>query len=496
MTPSLTTPSLGRYVRLARVQLRRLRRHAPSGLMPALIGLGLLGGGAYAVAAAVVTLGPDPAQLPVHEVRMEVQALPQAEPAQIEPTSFSLYRSDAMRSKDTPDTLLARLGFDDEQAVAFLRSHRLVHRHLLGRTGRLLTVEANAERRLLKLVARWSPSDDGTFQRLVIERQMDYDAAKQGNKRDGIFDARLEIAPLTASLRMAGGVIDSSLFASTDAAGIPTSVAVQLAELFSGDIDFNSDLRPGDRYAVVYEVLEGDGEPLRPGRVLSAEFVNDGKTHRAVWFTEPPSSESTTDSNADTAVHSAAAIMPSRSIKGRSGYYDFEGRSMKRLYLASPLAFSRVTSGFRMRLHPIHKTWTAHLGVDYAAPIGTPVRSVGDGVVSFAGEQGGYGNVVFIRHKNGHQTVYAHLSRILVKRGQSVAQGQTIAASGATGWATGPHLHYEFRINGKHQNPLLVARRNESSAPVAPHARPAFERVVAEAGTQLAAAQTLLAASR
>ncbi|MFO6418649.1 M23 family metallopeptidase [Hylemonella sp. W303a] len=460
------------------------RRWAPLVLGVTLATLGL-GAGAYAVAAVVVSLAPDPARLPVQQVTAEVQALPFVSPFTAptpaplgmstvstsprgEGFRFSVYRSELSRAQDTAEGLLHRLGIHDTQAAAFLKRDMLTHRHLLGRTGRLLSVEASERNTLLKLTARWSPSDDGSFERLIIERTVDG------------FSSRLEKAMLTASLRMASGVIDSSLFASTDQAGIPDAVAVQLAEIFSADIDFHSDLREGDRYAVVYEMLEGDGEPLRAGRVLSAEFINAGKAYQAVWFTEP---------NAD----QPEPLIPGQPTQttGRSGYYALDGQSLKRAYLASPLAFSRVTSGFRMRFHPILKTWRAHLGVDYAAPIGTPVRAVGDGVVEFAGEQGGYGKVVILRHRNGHQTLYAHLSRILVRHGQRIAQGQTLAASGATGWATGPHLHYEFRINGRHQNPLLIVRRSEAAPPVSAANRPAFDQVALQARQQLGAAQLL-----
>jgi murein DD-endopeptidase MepM/ murein hydrolase activator NlpD len=464
--------------------LRRWTGRSGRGWKPLLLGLGLAGvgvsAGAYAVAAAVVSLAPDPAQLPVQEITAEVRALPYVSPFATAstpdlPTSdrdtayrFSLYRSEFSRAQDTAEGLLHRLGIHDPEAAAFLKRDLLTHRHLLGRTGRLLSAEASARNTLLKLTARWSPSDDGSFERLIIERTADG------------FVSRMEKAMLTASLRMASGVIESSLYASTDQAGIPDSVAVQLAEIFSADIDFHSDLRKGDRYAVVYEMLEGDGEPLRAGRVLSAEFINAGKTYQAVWFTEPNSALPT-------------PVVPGQPTQttGRSGYYTLDGQSLRRAYLASPLAFSRVTSGFRMRFHPILKTWRAHLGVDYAAPIGTPVRAVGDGVVEFAGEQGGYGKLVILRHRNGHQTLYAHLSRILVRRGQRITQGQTLAASGATGWATGPHLHYEFRINGKHQNPLLIVRRSESSPPVSAEHRPAFDQLAQQARRQLASAQLL-----
>lgn len=450
--------------------LREAVRHHPRGWGAAVLTLLPFGAGAYALAAAVVTLAPDVAVLPVHEISEPVTPLPlQEQTAALELHRYSLYRSDVSRANDTADTLLRRMGISDPAAADFLRRDALAQRHLLARTGRNLTAEASDRNTLLKLVARWSPDDDGTFKRLVVE--------KSGTS----FTSRLEAASLTASTRIASGVIDSSLFASTDEAQIPDAVAIQIAEIFSGDIDFHRELRKGDRYSVVYEMLEGDGEPLRAGRVLSAEFVNSGKTYQAMWFQEP-------------AAGNAEAQEPGRPthMQTRGGYYTPDGKSLRRAYLASPLAFSRVTSGFKMRFHPILKKWAAHLGVDYAAPIGTAVRSVGDGVVDFAGAQNGYGNVVFVRHRNNHVTVYAHLSRVLVHRGQRVEQGQTIAASGASGWATGPHLHFEFRVNGQQQNPLTIARNSES-IPVPPNARPAFDRLASSVRQQLAAAQLLAA---
>jgi murein DD-endopeptidase MepM/ murein hydrolase activator NlpD len=151
------------------------------------------------------------------------------------------------------------------------------------------------------------------------------------------------------------------------------------------------------------------------------------------------------------------------------------------------MEFSRMTSGFKMRLHPIHNTWRAHLGVDYGAPTGTPVRSVGDGVVEFAGRQNGFGNVVFINHGKGHTTVYAHLSRILVKKGERVSQSQHIGAVGATGWATGPHLHFEFRIAGVHKDPLTIAKQSDS-VPLSTAAMPAFRQMAGMMRQQLDAA--------
>ena len=265
-----------------------------------------------------------------------------------------------------------------------------------------------------------------------------------------------------------GGVIRSSLFAATDDSNIPDSIAVQLAELFSGDIDFRRALRKGDRFSVVYETLEADGEPLRTGRVLSAEFVNNGKSHEAVWFQEAGS---------------------------KGAYYSLAGDSLRRAYLSAPLEFSRVSSGFAMRFHPILQKWRAHLGTDFAAPTGTAVRTVGDGVVEFAGVQNGFGNVIFIKHRKEHVTVYAHLSRIDVKKGESVSQGETIGAVGSTGWATGPHLHFEFRVDGKQQDPMTIAKSSEAAAPISAASRPAFDRMAALMRTQLSAAQLIEQAS-
>ena len=410
------------------------------------------GGGAYAVA----QLAPDASNLPVREV-LEAVA-PQA-PADsgiaADIPDLRLYRSEVSRSTDTPDTLLQRLGVVDADAAAFLRKDPLVRQALNGRAGRVLRAETTERNELLTLSARWVGDSDTQFQRLVVER------TPSG------FASRLEASPLVASSRMGSGTIRSSLFAATDEAGIPDAVAVQIAEIFSGDIDFHRALRKDDRFSVVYEVLSADGEPLRAGRVLSAEFVNSGRSYQAVWYQEPGS---------------------------RGGYYTPDGNSLRRAYLTSPMEFSRVTSGFKMRFHPILQKWRAHLGVDYAAPTGTRVRSVGDGVVKFAGVQNGFGNVVILRHANNHETVYAHLSRIGVRAGQRVSQGDSIGAVGATGWATGPHLHFEFRVNGVHQDPLTVARKSES-VPITATSREAFMTVAGLQRLQLQAAASIQQAS-
>jgi len=413
----------------------------------------LLGaGGALAVAG----LSPLSSSLPVKQLVESVSTLSLDNQMQsLIKGDIRLYRADTSRSSDSADSLLARLNVSDEQAADFLRTNTLVRSHLLGRAGRLIRAEMNDDNRLLRLTARWATDSSVSFQRLVIERQ------------DIGFVARLETGELASSVRLSSAFIQSSLFAATDEARIPDSIAVQLAEIFSGDIDFHRALRVGDHFSVAYETLEADGETIKSGKVLSAEFVNRGKSFQAMWFQENSSHP--------------------------GGYYTLDGQSLRRTYLASPLTFSRISSGFKMRFHPILQTWRAHLGVDYAAPSGTPVRSIGTGVVESAGNIGGYGNAVVVKHHNGHSTVYAHLSQILVKRGQSVAQGQSIGKVGATGWATGPHLHFEFRVNGKHQDPLVMARKSES-VPVSAQARPVFDQMAKQVSQQLASASLTLPA--
>jgi murein DD-endopeptidase MepM/ murein hydrolase activator NlpD len=434
-----------RFVERAAYLLQKYPKHITAAIAALMLGGG---GGAFAVA----SFGPDPSSLPVRQVFEAVEPLPlQAQVQALELHDLKLYRSEAMRPSDTVESLLGRLGIHDPAAAAYLRSDPVFRSQLLGRTGRNVTVEADQTHGLERLTARWAPEDDGFFKRLVVER----DASRR-------FSSRVETAPLTASARLGSGIIRSSLFAAVDEARIPDDVAMQIADILASGIDFHRGLRKGDRFNVVYEALEADGEPMRTGRVLSVEFVNNGKLHQAMWFQEPGT---------------------------KGAYYTLDGKSLSSSYLASPMEFSRMTSGFAMRFHPILQQWRAHLGVDYGAPTGTPVRTVGDGLVEFAGWQNGFGNVVMIRHNASDVTVYAHLSRIDVRPGQRVAQGQRVGAVGATGWATGPHLHFEFRVNGAHQDPVAIARQSQG-VPLSAQARPAFDRLARAMRAQLAAAET------
>jgi murein DD-endopeptidase MepM/ murein hydrolase activator NlpD len=246
---------------------------------------------------------------------------------------------------------------------------------------------------------------------------------------------------------MRSGRILSSLYGATDSAGIPDKIADQMAETLSTSLDFRNDLRRGDTFSVIYTVNYRNGEPIATGKLLAAEFVNAGKPHRAVLFRDP---------------------------FGREDYYTPEGESLKKGFLRSPLEFSRVTSGFSSsRLHPLLGFYRAHTGVDFGAPTGTRVKATGDATVAFAGLKGGYGNLVILRHQNGYETYYAHLSAFApgIRPGRSISQGEVIAYVGTTGASTGPHLHYEVRIAGTPYNPLSVKLPGSAPLDVAQRAR-------------------------
>jgi murein DD-endopeptidase MepM/ murein hydrolase activator NlpD len=426
--------------------LRRGVTRYPKALLATLVSVLLAGGGG---AFAVANLGPDISDLPVVNITTPVDiAHIQAQAASLDLVDLQLTRTDTTRSADTPENLLRRLGLVDPETAAFLRKNPLA-KQALQQAGRSVSAEVNSDQQLRSLRVRWLKNENDTFfQRLVIKRTS-----------NGL-EAALDVSPMNTSLRMTGGTVARSLYDAADEARLPDAVINQLTQIFSNQIDFHRTLRKGARFSVVYEVLEADGEPLRTGRVLSAEFTNDNQQFEAVWFQEP----------------------------GQKGsYYDMDGKSLARAYLAAPLAFSRKTSGFSMRLHPIFQTMRAHQGVDYAAPTGTPAQSVGDGVVEFAGVQGGYGNMVIVNHGGNHSTVYAHLSRIQVRKGQTVQKGQVVGAVGSTGWSTGPHLHFEFRVGGVHVDPQKIIQMAQS-APIGPAEKPRFNTLVGQARMQLQAA--------
>jgi murein DD-endopeptidase MepM/ murein hydrolase activator NlpD len=256
---------------------------------------------------------------------------------------------------------------------------------------------------------------------LVIKRQ-----------QDNSLKSELQHHPLEPIPVYKSGTISSSLFEAAAEHGISENIIMELATIFGWDIDFALDIRKGDQFSIVYNELYKDGTKIRNGNILAAEFINQKKRYQAVYYTNP---------------------------KGESGYFSPDGKSMRKAFLRSPVKFSHISSRFTpKRFHPVLARWRSHKGVDYAAARGTPIRASGDGKVIFRGRKGGYGNTIMIKHGAKYTTVYAHMSRFArgMKHGKRVKQGQVIGYVGSTGLATGPHLHYEFRVNGVHRNPLTV----------------------------------------
>ncbi|HEV7802182.1 MAG TPA: peptidoglycan DD-metalloendopeptidase family protein [Burkholderiales bacterium] len=360
------------------------------------------------------------------------------------------WREERIERGDTIGALLARLHIEDAHAVKFLRDGREAQglRQLI--PGKMVRARTSEHGRLLEL-------------RYTIGVMM-LTVRPQG---DG-FRVGEEVAPLERRIVMRSGDVKSSLFAAIDAAQLNDAIAGQLADIFSGDIDFHKDVRAGDRFTVIYEMYFSGGEPVQSGRVLAAEFVNAGNARQAIWFQHP---------------------------NGQGDYYAPDGRSIRKAFLRSPLEYSRISSGFmQLRFHPILERWRAHKGIDYAAPAGSGVKASADGVVETAGYDSGYGNFVVLRHEQKYTTLYGHLSGFArgVSRGARVSQGQVIGYVGSTGLATGPHLHYEFRINDVYQDPLTVA--TAEAPPITPElrakfdiaARPIMERLALVRHTRLA----------
>jgi murein DD-endopeptidase MepM/ murein hydrolase activator NlpD len=315
-------------------------------------------------------------------------------------------------------SILDRMGVDDPEAFEFLRSSKkagALARQLA--PGKVFSAQVEGNGELHSLIF---PLNGERSHALVIKR------TSEG------FAADIHTMSLETTISLKSATIQHSLFGAADGAGIPEGIALQLADIFSSDIDFHRDLRKGDKFSVIYETATHQGKTVGTQRILAAEFINDGKSFRAFWF-QPEN--------------------------GPGGYYTETGRSVRKAFLRSPLEFSRITSGFsNARYHPVLRETRAHRGIDYGAPTGTRVKTTGDGVIEFAGVQGGYGKVIMVRHAGNRTTVYGHLSGFApgIRKGTRVAQGDVIGYVGATGIATGPHLHYEFRVNGIHRDPLAV----------------------------------------
>lgn len=273
-----------------------------------------------------------------------------------------------------------------------------------------------------------------------LKYELDHERTLDVRNQLGQFDALIIYHDLERRTKSSTGVIQSSLFLAAKKAGLSTNLTMELASIFGWDIDFVLDIRTGDRFTVLYEEVFRDGKKIRDGNIIAAEFINQSKTHRAFRYTD---------------------------ADNRTAYYTPEGRSLRSTFLRTPIEFARVSSKFNLkRRHPVLNRIRAHKGVDYAAPTGTAIKATADGKVIFRGRKGGYGKTVVLQHGSKYTTLYAHLSNFRkgVTSGKTVKQGDVIGYVGKTGLATGPHLHYEFRVDGVHRNPLTV--KLPSAAPI------------------------------
>jgi murein DD-endopeptidase MepM/ murein hydrolase activator NlpD len=380
--------------------------------------------------------------VPLHKVIEELHLPPQSENAI--PAEF--WSEERIRHGDTMASLLARLDVNDSEVLSLLRNVKKLKpmRQLV--PGKTIQVITGNSGELLSL--RYVKHDGNMF---IAEK-------KAGQFK---FSERQPVMQRLDVIKTAK--IKGSLFGATDEVELPDSVATQIADIFASDIDFHRDIRNGDSFSVVYEMYCVSGSPVKSGRVLAAEFINQGKTYQAFYF---------------------------QSGHDQGSYYMTDGTSLRKAFLRSPLEFSRITSGFSYsRYHPLLKEWRAHKGIDYAAPIGTRVKATANGTVSFAGEKDDYGNVVILVHQGKYSTVYGHLSGFAtgLHRGMKVKQGDIIGYVGMTGLASGPHLHYEFRVDGMRQNPSRVAVPD--GPPITAQLMPAFHAAIEPLISRLALAR-------
>ncbi|HEY9280849.1 MAG TPA: M23 family metallopeptidase [Eoetvoesiella sp.] len=392
--------------------------------------------GLFAAAAALAVVRPNLDTEPpaVYQARQTI-SLPNPFPEPAFNFSAPFISETQIRRGDTLAALLQRLNVQEPKLQPFLvhdKNARSIYKLYPGRTIQA-ALNQDGELEWLRYYHTPGATEGEQFVSKWLEVQPD---------ANGGFVAAEHSQVAETQVRIAESEITSSLFGATDAANIPDAITLQMADILGSKIDFLTDLRQGDRFSIVYETHLYNGRQIGSGRVLGLEFKNKGKSYEAVWFKPKQSSGS---------------------------YYDFDGRSLKGAFLRNSLKFSRISSTFGMRKHPVHGVWRGHKGVDYAAQSGTPIHATADGVVDFIGKQNGYGNVIILKHHNQYSTLYAHQRAFAkgLKKGDHVDQGQLIGYVGATGWATGPHLHYEFRVANRPIDPLSVdlpiARKLEGS---------------------------------
>ncbi len=341
--------------------------------------------------------------------------LPASAPEPETQAPLALWQEVTVKSGDSIAAIFSRFGIPPQQLHALLEQGGPAEHLKKIYPGKTLRIISSAEQGLIRLS-------------YPIDQLSSLEVAR--------IDDGFEVSTLTSTPEFrsqnANGVIDSSLFIAAGKAGLPDSLTMELAGIFGWDIDFALDIRKGDRFTVLYEEMYVDGENIGNGTILAAEFINQGKRYQAIRYTD---------------------------AGGKTDYYSLDGKSMRKAFLRTPVDFSRISSGFSLgRKHPVLNTIRAHKGVDYAATTGTPVKATSDGKIVHRGRKGGYGNTIILQHGNKYSTLYAHLSKYRsdLTTGSRVKQGQIIGYVGSTGLATGPHLHYEFRVDGVHRDPLRV----------------------------------------
>nr|VFK41335.1 MAG: Murein DD-endopeptidase MepM and murein hydrolase activator NlpD, contain LysM domain [Candidatus Kentron sp. SD]VFK47268.1 MAG: Murein DD-endopeptidase MepM and murein hydrolase activator NlpD, contain LysM domain [Candidatus Kentron sp. SD]VFK80076.1 MAG: Murein DD-endopeptidase MepM and murein hydrolase activator NlpD, contain LysM domain [Candidatus Kentron sp. SD] len=344
-------------------------------------------------------------------------------------------RTATVVKNDSLSTIFKRLGLPQSQLYAIMNAGKDSKRLKHLRPGQTLEFEIDKNGTIKKIIYRsnWESA-------LEI-------ALKQGGKG---YRAQMIAEDFERRVMLATGTINRSLFLDGQRAGLSDKTIMQMVKIFAWDVDFALNVRPGDRFSVIYEQLHRNGEKIRTGNILAAEFINRGKTFRALRY---------------------------ENDKGKVDYYTPEGRGMRKAFLRTPVEFSRISSRFQLRrMHPVLNRVRAHRGVDYAAPRGTPIKATAQGKVTFIGRKGGLGKAIFLQHRGNYTTVYGHMHKYArgIKRGKSIRQGQTIGYVGSTGLATGPHLHYEFRVRGVHKDPLKV--KLPQSQPIEARYRADFRR--------------------
>ncbi|MCP4993332.1 MAG: peptidoglycan DD-metalloendopeptidase family protein [Gammaproteobacteria bacterium] len=367
-------------------------------------------------------------------------------PAQIAPKQIQQvighWEETKVKSGDTLSKIFSRLSLSANLLHRIVNSGPEAKKLAQIRPGERVRVRLDSENQLLELVHKRSPIES-------------LQVIPEGES----FTTRLIEKRLESRTTELSGIITESLYEGAKRAGLTDNLTMELANIFGWDIDFALEIRAGDQFSLVYEEAWLDGKKYRDGAILAAEFINRGKSYRAIRYEDD---------------------------QGNSSYYSPDGHSMRKAFLRAPVDFRRISSRFtRARYHPVLGKKRPHRGVDYSAATGTPIRASGDGRVIFRGKKGGYGRTIIIQHGGKYTTLYAHLSKYTrkVKSGSRVKQGQTIGYVGKSGLATGPHLHYEFRVNGVHRNPLTI--KLPAASPIAKKYRSDFQQKILPLMTQL-----------